>query len=315
MHESTKRVFKKHGWRVDRAIHNYVYFAYYYPYVKTVYHGLRFLTGYLAWFKPLAAVARAAFNRYHAKVLSFGDARKILTLDRDVSSVSAENKRIVPYKYAYRIIFQEPEFIAVMDCPCKKTLKDEDWTINSCIAVGRLLAEFWLDHGKKYNSRKITQKEALALVKKFRRNGYVTQSFFKVATGGSTGVICNCHPKSCVSLQATALTRRINKDLSMQAESGYVVDHDPGKCTLCGRCAEVCHFGAVGFLPGYTSRQDPRDRTYRQDRCMGCGLCVEHCPAGALSVHVDEVNEHFYPDPAKSIPLDIDLLKKKTGGA
>ena len=55
MHESTKRVFKKHGWRVDRAIHNYVYFAYYYPYVKTVYHGLRFLTGYLAWFKPLSA--------------------------------------------------------------------------------------------------------------------------------------------------------------------------------------------------------------------------------------------------------------------
>jgi hypothetical protein len=42
---------------------------------------------------------------------------------------------------------------------------------------------------------------------------------------------------------------------------------------------------------------------------------VEHCPAGALSIHVDAVNEHFYPDPAKSIPLDIDLLKKKTGGA
>ena len=23
----------KHGWRIDRAIHNYIYFAFYYPYV------------------------------------------------------------------------------------------------------------------------------------------------------------------------------------------------------------------------------------------------------------------------------------------
>ena len=34
MRESTKVLMKKHGWRFDRAIHNYLYFAWYYPYVK-----------------------------------------------------------------------------------------------------------------------------------------------------------------------------------------------------------------------------------------------------------------------------------------
>ena len=34
MKESTKKVFKLHGWRVDRAIHNYIYFTFYDLYVK-----------------------------------------------------------------------------------------------------------------------------------------------------------------------------------------------------------------------------------------------------------------------------------------
>jgi hypothetical protein len=28
----------KHGWRYDRAIHNYIYFVFYYPYVAFVYY-------------------------------------------------------------------------------------------------------------------------------------------------------------------------------------------------------------------------------------------------------------------------------------
>ena len=29
MRESTRTMLKKHGWRIDRSLHNYVYFVFY----------------------------------------------------------------------------------------------------------------------------------------------------------------------------------------------------------------------------------------------------------------------------------------------
>lgn len=46
---------------------------------------------------------------------------------------------------------------------------------------------------------------------------------------------------------------------------------DPGKCTLCGKCREVCRFDAISeefFV-------NPRI-------CEGCGACYFLCPAGAV---------------------------------
>jgi len=293
MRESTKELIKKHGWRIDKAIHNYVYFAFYYPYVKIVYHVFRLLTEYFYWVKPLSLVIKTAFDRYHAKILSFNDTKKIFDLNEDVLAISERNKRIVPFKYAYKIILQEPDFIAVMDCPCKKTLNAPEWTINSCISVGRKTSEFWLDRcGKKYHARKITQKQALDLIKKFRKNGYLTQVFFKVATGGTAGVICNCHIDTCVSLKATQFAKRFDKDLSMSAESGYSVSHDDERCKACGTCEDICQFRAIQVQDGIWS--------YNKDICMGCGLCSEHCPEQAISL---------YPDPDKAVPLDLDIVR------
>ncbi|MCX7677885.1 MAG: hypothetical protein N2316_01570 [Spirochaetes bacterium] len=291
MNESTKLLLKKHGWRIDRAIHNYVYFRWYYPYVKLVSIFLRALQ-YLTWLKPLKYAGMMVFNRYHSKVLTFRDTKKILSLKEDMRIIADINKRIVPFKYAHKIIFQDPEFIVVMDCPCKKSLRAPADTINSCIAVGSGTGTFWLDACKKYNPRKITQKEALAIVKKFRSKGYITQAFFKVATGGSTGVICNCHPATCVSLQASRIAKKIHKNLTMNAQSGYSIMHDNKKCTRCGTCDTVCHFNAIQITNN--------GRLYHINECMGCELCVESCSAGALSLYVD---------PQKPIPLDIDLIK------
>jgi ferredoxin len=293
MKQSTKVMFKKHGWRVDRFIHNYIYFVFYYPYVKVVYFFLPALK-YLTWFKPFVPIGKMAFNRYHAKVLSSGDTRKIFELNQDISDISNENKQIIPYKYATKIIFQEPEFIAVMDCPCKKSANAPQEDINSCIAVGKWLATFWLDHCQKYNARKITQKEALDIISDFRKRDHITQAFFKVATGGCTGVICNCHPDTCVSLQATMLSSKIDKNLSMTAKSGYSIEHDPDKCKYCETCAEVCKFGVIEFNNG--------SRSYNSNVCLGCEQCVENCQEGALSLYID---------PTKPLPLDLDKIKER----
>ena len=294
MKESTRLMIKKHGWRLDRALHNYIYFTFYYPYVFTVYHIFSFLARYLSWFKPLTPVLRAAFNRYHAKIISFGDTKKIFTLDHDVMALTPRTKEIVPFKYARKIIFQDPEHIAVMDCPCKKTLGDEDWTINSCLAVGKATTAFWLDHGKKYNAKKITQQEALDLISRFRKAGYLTQAFFKVATGGCSGVICNCHPDTCVSLKATEFGRKFNPSLNMNAHAGYAVNRDRALCDACGSCAEI----GPGKAITVTTKED---WILDENRCYGCELCVESCDKDALSL---------VRDPSKPVPFDLDIVKE-----
>jgi Fe-S-cluster-containing hydrogenase component 2 len=283
----------KHSWRIDRAVHNYLYFVFYYPYVRFVYHFFRLLSRYLAWFKPLRPIIRMSFDRYHAKVISFADVHKILTIDEDIDIVSERNKQIIPIAYAHRILFEEADFIAVMDCPCKLTLKAPLWTINSCLSVGRKTSAFWLDHcSEKYHARKISPEEALDLIRKFRQSGYLTQAFFKVATGGSTGIICNCHPDTCVSLQATRFARRFGPGLTMNANSGYSTHHHDEICRHCGTCARACHFGAI--------RVTGQNWIYDRAACMGCGLCTEHCPEQALAL---------YRDADKTVPLDLDMIR------
>lgn len=206
MKESTRIMLGKHGWRVDRFIHNYFYFLFYYPYVKILSWFVNSLK-YLTWCKPIVPIGKMVFNRYHAKVLSHEDTRKIFTLNEDLRVIADENKKIIPYKYATKIIFQEPDFIVVMDCPCKKSMHAPEEDINSCIAVGSGIGSFWLEHCGKYNPRRITQAQALEIIDRFRKKNHITQAFFKVATGGSTGVICNCHPDTLRELAGHAALR------------------------------------------------------------------------------------------------------------
>ena len=53
-------------------------------------------------------------------------------------------------------------------------------------------------------------------------------------------------------------------------------------CVGCGRCAEVCRFGAVS-LGGVGN--DVIEKTYVVDpvACEGCGVCVHFCPARAMA--------------------------------
>jgi Pyruvate/2-oxoacid:ferredoxin oxidoreductase delta subunit len=294
LRKSTAGLMAKHGWRIDRAVHNYIYFAFYYPYVKCVYHLFKFLSHYFSWVKPLKHVLVIAFARYHAKILSLADTKKVFELNENVVAVTERNKQIIPFRYAYKILLEDPDYIAVMDCPCKKTLNAPEWTINSCISVGRKTSQFWLDRcGEKYHARKISQQEALDLIEKFRKHGYITQAFFKVATGGSMGVICNCHIDSCVSLKATQFARRFDSSLSMAAHSGYSVEHNDALCKKCGICSTKCQFGAIQVLNG--------NWHYQRDICMGCELCVENCTERVLQL---------YRDPEKAVPLDLDIVRE-----
>jgi len=297
MKQSSKDILKRHGWRIDRALHNFIYFYFHEQYVTVSRLLTKVTVAFLSWFKPIKIVPNAVFNRYHSKILSKNDVTKILTLNEDIDLGKDQQKRVLPFKYANKILFRNPKLIATMDCPCVLNQKESErcHPVRKCIAIGQDFAPIWLEHCKeKYNAIQITQEEALDIIKESRKTGHITNAFLKVATGGLTGIICNCCPKCCVEIEATKLSKKIDKNISQYAPSGYSVKHDSRACTLCGECEKACHFEAIKI--------EDEKFIYNRDACMGCELCVESCPAEALQL---------YNDPNKLLPLDIELLKKE----
>ena len=69
---------------------------------------------------------------------------------------------------------------------------------------------------------------------------------------------------------------------------GQVAIIDPDKCSLCGRCYEVCRFDAI--IPG--------ELYYRVDplACEGCASCVYQCPDGAIHSEEQQAGLWFRSD-------------------
>jgi ferredoxin len=69
----------------------------------------------------------------------------------------------------------------------------------------------------------------------------------------------------------------------------YVIN--PELCIMCGKCSEVCKYGAIigehkkTYLSGYLPFE------IRQKRCTKCGECVTVCPVGAIEVITTEIEE------------------------
>ncbi len=57
--------------------------------------------------------------------------------------------------------------------------------------------------------------------------------------------------------------------------AGHVAEIDPGRCTDCGTCADVCAFGAI--------RAEGGRRIVDTAHCEGCRACVPFCPEKAIA--------------------------------
>jgi Pyruvate/2-oxoacid:ferredoxin oxidoreductase delta subunit len=291
MKKSTINIFKMHGWRVDHAIHNYVYFVFYKQYVRSFLAAGRLLVTRFSSSRAVSLAFRMVYKNYHAKVLTFDDARKILTLDRDISMIADTAKKIIPFSAANKIVFSQPDFIAVMDCPCRLSRKQHCEPVNVCMAVGRTTAEFWLDHCARWHVRRVTQAEALELLEESVRLNRVIAAWLKTETGGRTGVICSCCSCCCGGIEGMKLARKLKskEKLTNIASSGYSVLIDSQACISCGACVRVCAFDACRTVEGGSPIYDVED-------CMGCGVCIATCPSGARVLARDE---------SKGLPLDV----------
>lgn len=71
--------------------------------------------------------------------------------------------------------------------------------------------------------------------------------------------------------------------------SNAMIERDPDKCILCGRCVRACNDVQVNEVIdfGYRARQakiiTAWDRPYGESNCVFCGECLSVCPTGALT--------------------------------
>ncbi len=269
--EGSERTSKSKRSRLN-ALHSYVYGRWPFQYIEFCINTL------LPRMTP--RLKRWWADHYHGKVITTELACSIIKLDHDIKRTDLD--KIIPYPMARDILLKGPPNVVVLECPCRHARANPCRPTDVCMVVGG--GEFTLEHHP-HRSRRISQLEALDLLRAEHERGHVHTAYFKDACDNRFYAICNCCPCCCGGLEA------MNKHgVPMVASSGYVARVDEELCIACGNCAEACPFGAISV--NGTSQVD-------WERCMGCGVCEGQCDTEAMSLVLDE---------RKGIPLDVRLL-------
>ena len=295
MKPSTKAFFRLHGWRnaVD-FVHGYVYGRWVNAYISVISGkairrrraGGRTAPSWAVKTTPQTALGRWLEERYHSKVLTTGDAGKIVRLDRPLRVDNPE--RVVPYAIANRIVLDTPGSLAVMRCPCREVKGTGACSpLEVCMVVGEPFVDFVVEHGTN-GARRISREEGMAILEKARDSGWIHTAWFKDAMAGRFYAICNCCSCCCIPTRSMA---RTGLEARYLAPSGYVAVMDSEACAGCGGCEKVCAFGAMGMDNGTV--------VIDQEKCFGCGVCANLCPHGAATMVLS---------PEKGIPFDVEAL-------
>jgi NAD-dependent dihydropyrimidine dehydrogenase PreA subunit len=229
-----------------------------------------------------ARVVRWLTDRHHGKVLIPEHARAIVRLDKPIRRRDLE--QIVPYPTARDIVLEGPPDIVAYECMCRNARATHCEPTQVCLAVGKPMTDFILEHHAG-RARRLDQAEALDLLQAERDRGHVHSAWFKDALDNRFYALCNCCPCCCGGMDM------IRKGMPMVASSGYVSEIDAELCTVCSDCVGVCPFDALASNGASVLRD--------WERCMGCGVCEPACPTGAIRT----VRDHN-----KGIPLDVSAL-------
>lgn len=224
-------------------------------------------------------------DQYHAKVLTEEQAERLIVIEEDIPRQDLE--QIVPYPKAREIILQAPPKITIFECGCRNAREVHCEPTQVCMFIGDPFADFMAEHHPN-ESRRISQEEALTLLREEHERGHVHSAWFKNAMADRFYAICNCCKCCCGGIEL------MNEfGTKMACSSGYVSEIDQELCINCGTCIDICPFEAISS----------NGVTYViYDKCMGCGVCVDLCPSEAIA---------FIRDEKKGTPLDVRLLEKE----
>jgi NADPH-dependent glutamate synthase beta subunit-like oxidoreductase/NAD-dependent dihydropyrimidine dehydrogenase PreA subunit len=108
-------------------------------------------------------------------------------------------------------------------------------------------------------------------------------SFFHTPQPGVYRVL----PRTLDRLDAPGIGTALAAQVAKASAELFLKDHelspriDPDRCRGCGRCADICPFGAIKMIAGpdgiYTSE-------VLRHNCVGCGGCVGRCPVTAMDM-------------------------------
>jgi Fe-S-cluster-containing hydrogenase component 2 len=257
-----------------KGIHSYVYGRWTNQYVATLVNRVypRLGDRGFEWWR----------HRYHAKVLTTEHAEAIVMLDHDLPQRDLE--QIIPYRMARQLVLSGPPDVAAYECACRHARQTHCEPTQVCMAIGQPVVDFILEHNPR-SSRRLTQAEAVELLRAERDRGHVHSAWFKDAADDRFYAICNCCKCCCGGIEAM-----VTYGSPIMASSGYVARVDAEACTSCAACVEACPFGALS-MDGVAA--------VNWEKCMGCGVCTSQCESGGVSLVRDE---------AKGIPLDVRAL-------
>ena len=265
-----------------RSLHMYVYLRWYNQYLKAliriilphgVAHSGRRTKKWLA-------------DQHHSKVLTPELAQAIITNHHEIPLYDLE--QIIPYSMARNLVLNGPPDVAVSECPCRNSRKNPCQPTQVCMIIGQPFVNFALEHHPQ-SSRRLTQSEALELLRAEHERGHVHTAWFKDACLDRFYAVCNCCKCCCGGIEAM-----VKYGAPVIASSGYVARVDEKLCAACGKCETVCPFEAI---------QVDKKAVVSWEACMGCGVCVDQCLREAISLSLDE---------KKGVPMDVRIINSDT---
>jgi ferredoxin len=286
MKQSTK-AFREEGKQIPGYslfdfIHGYIYGRWPYFYIGTAINPPRIL-------KPLVKAAnwliRHRENRrrkgysatkiapptiadtYHGKVVPLKEVTRLVQVNEDISLTVPEY--VIPFDVARDIVFEHPDHIVALDCPCRMSRENPCLPLDVCIIVGEPFVSFLLEHQPDH-ARQIASEEAVRIIEAEDKRGHVHHAFFKDAMLERFYAICNCCSCCCGAMSA------YQNGIPMLISSGFVCQPDEALCVGCGACAEKCQFDALEIQDGHVMVDVAA--------CMGCGICVNTCPQNAMTL-------------------------------
>ena len=211
--------------------------------------------------------------------------------------------------------------LGVCSCRRQQTIRGEgDGSVEQecCMGLGDL-AEWCANTGRGHY---ITKEEALEILKRSERHGFVHQTTNIDGEDKIVG-LCNCAPGVCNALRTSQLYNTPN-----MSRSAYRAHVEMDKCVACGKCVEVCPVGAAklgqklctvhGYIQYPTTElpdevkwgEDKWNTHYREDAKINCydtgtSPCKAACPAHlAVQGYVKMASEGRYEDALKLIKQD-----------
>lgn len=141
-----------------------------------------------------------------------------------------------------------------------------------CLGFGIFLdyLKEWPDYSRGVDL--VSQEEAIELVEKWDRQGYV-HSIWTIGTP-FIAYMCQCEYPTCVGLRHR---QQYDMDFAF-LKSEHVAKIDIDRCTGCRRCISRCQFGAITWSPDF------HHPVIDMRKCFGCGICREPCETDAITL-------------------------------